>query len=908
MNPSMYSTDHPIVLNITSHDLSVTHEVMTKTVTLEADKAKRALKMSIDKTSCNVPTQYYDALWLLIHHLCIYQMTARQLMEYPPLHAAQDTYTSIAYYYCEVLLAFVQEVKDSWRRNSKTWRSAHVDYHFAMAIHANAFLEPMQKETLKKINRTWDDFKKRKIYEPVVKLTIDSYHQDFCSGKNMCGVPSTGHDHSVEDMVSSIVKQSSERLAEAMKVDQTEKKTTSEPIDSTTSVSTSSHAEDNGMHEAANMADNHEDASSSTTNKPNHRQAKATHIASPRVNHKFPRANGPRDMSPVDEDAIDEAANMFQEKEDGQKRRKTRKGGRKDKDTIGSATADRQSGKGRPKRPSKSTKTKVKSQAIVISDDENIDGRATSQGMNDNTELSIGKESMAHGLPAAELQDISRNAKDVGNSMAVAEQEEEDVDGTIMTIQSSPMAMRPEAHARKSTRKGKWKAIVLSDEEGHSDHPEPPPCGQSKQNIGKRQQIHDLDDAPDMNLPAATSFEDTKFPSMFDDWEEWNHVAFDKGNSQIFLKLGAWILVRFRQLTQTPIHGAVKGLLIPDHPASFDIESEANFNEALGMTRLYSALAHIDTHPQYLAHLFHELGKASSEGRLECSHPDLRQLPEPPTPVLSMVADEPLSWLKALPFEEFVDTVDMDADGEFDDGDGDVSISMALDDMDISGVHNSVDVLDDQDAPRRKRTMSTPLSPPKDDGGRGFPKRSRASQTESFRRPSSPVVQSTSALARAKRIHSRSTQDKGVPIQVVHFVDHQSGFAFPESEGDAIIPGSKTIPDGHSIPSPPLGDHGVISDISAWTESEEESRMQISSHSEGDEVAENIDDRTDDTSGLGIVSNDDSDGRNIGHVVDKVDEETGEKMSGSRAISQSSTGHTNALDEDVRVFVPSTPE
>lgn len=78
-----------------------------------------------------------------------------------------------------------------------------------------------------------------------------------------------------------------------------------------------------------------------------------------------------------------------------------------------------------------------------------------------------------------------------------------------------------------------------------------------------------------------------------------------------------------------------------------------------------------------------------------------------------MMADEQLQWLKALPFDEFVDSVDMDTDGEFYDGDGDAAISMALDSMDMSGMHDSVELIDDQDAPRRKRTMSTPLSPPK---------------------------------------------------------------------------------------------------------------------------------------------------------------------------------------------------
>ncbi|KAG1867654.1 hypothetical protein F4604DRAFT_1927437 [Suillus subluteus] len=938
MNPSTYSTEHPIVLNIKSHSSAVANEVMTKVIALEVDRVNVALKMSIDEESCNVPSQYYDALWLLIHHLRVYQRTAMKLMEHAQLDSAQATYTSIAYYYCEVLLAFVKEVKDGWRRKSKKWRSAHVDYHFAMAMHANAFLEPMQKATLKKINRTWDDFKQKKIYQPVTELTIHSYHDDFCDGKDMCGVPHDDHDLSVEDMISSVLKQSNEQLGQAIKAGRAKKKnvkTTLRPIDSAISASTSSHAVDDGMHDATNMADKNEDASRSKTTQRGGRRTKATRIASPMMDDLIDMApisfkahddlrnarkhakgadqsDSSDDMSPVDEDAIDEAANMFQEEEDGQKGRKPRKGGRQEKDNIGRATADRKSSKGRSKRPSKKPKAKAKSQAIVISDDENLDGHATSQEVNDNTDLAITNESTARARLAAESTKISSSATAVRHSIAVNEQEKEDIDG-IITIQSSPIAMRPQSRARIAGRKGKGKAIVLSDDEADGGNPELPPCGQSKQHLEQPQRIHDVDDVPDLNILEATSdidnSEDTNFPSTLEDWEEWNHIAFEKGNSQMFLKLGAWILVRFRQLTQTPIHGNVEGLLIPDHPASFDIESEADFNEALGMTRLYSALTHVDTHPQYLAHLFHELGKASSEGRLECSHPDLRQLPEPPTPVLSMMADEQLPWLKALPLEEFVDSVDMDADGEFDDGDGDgdVSISMALDDMNISGMHDSVEVVDGQDVPKRKRTTSKALSPPKVDGGRGCPKRSRASHNGSFHRPSSPVVKSTSGRARTKTLQDGSTRDDGIPIQVIHFVDHRSGFAFPESEGDEIVPGSETIPDEHSIPSSTLCDTGVVSDISAWSESEE-SRMQISSHSEGDEVAGNSEDPTNGMSGLGTVSTHDSDGLNIGQAVNQDHQAAGQEMSGSRGISESSIGDAHALDEDVRVFVPSTPE
>jgi hypothetical protein len=201
-----------------------------------------------------------------------------------------------------------------------------------------------------------------------------------------------------------------------------------------------------------------------------------------------------------------------------------------------------------------------------------------------------------------------------------------------------------------------------------------------------------------------------------------------KGNSQIFLKLGAWILLRFRQLTKTPIRGSVEGLLIPDHPASFEFANEADFREALGMTRLYSALTHVDTHPEHLAHLFHELGKASCEGRLECSHPSVRPLPEAPIPTLryvvaliycrtnarhSMMANEHLEWLKVLPFEGDVDFADIDAEDKVEDVDGDISIAMALDDMVISSVQESTQFTAVEDIPKRKRTLSKALSPPK---------------------------------------------------------------------------------------------------------------------------------------------------------------------------------------------------
>jgi len=97
----------------------------------------------------------------------VYQETANQFVEHPELQSALDTYTSIAHYYCDVLLAFMEEVKRQWRRNSKKWCSTFIDYHLTMTINNCAFIEPMQKQTLAKIQCTWDDFKYKKPYEPI---------------------------------------------------------------------------------------------------------------------------------------------------------------------------------------------------------------------------------------------------------------------------------------------------------------------------------------------------------------------------------------------------------------------------------------------------------------------------------------------------------------------------------------------------------------------------------------------------------------------------------------------------------------------------------------------------------------------------------------------------------------------
>lgn len=175
------------------------------------------------------------------------------------------------------------------------------------------------------------------------------------------------------------------------------------------------------------------------------------------------------------------------------------------------------------------------------------------------------------------------------------------------------------------------------------------------------------------------------------------------------------------------MNAPVDGLLIPDHPANYVIESEADYNEALGMTRLYAGLANVDTNPEHLCHIFHELGKAAYEGRLESSHPGFRPMPEAPIPVEryvfpwksynthsppSTTANEEFPWLHAEPCQDSDRSDEMDVEGNVDDVDGDASISTALDHMVISREQRTTGN-DLRDSLKRKRTRSKALSPPK---------------------------------------------------------------------------------------------------------------------------------------------------------------------------------------------------
>lgn len=128
-----------------------------------------------------VPKQCHDALHIVIHHIKIYQQASRALMERHHTIKALVVYLNITKYYCNVLRAFVDEVREDEPKSNTKWRSAHLDYHFALELENNAFDQEMQTAALSKIKRTWDDFKRKTIYKPVKQRAYYSYFQRFKS-------------------------------------------------------------------------------------------------------------------------------------------------------------------------------------------------------------------------------------------------------------------------------------------------------------------------------------------------------------------------------------------------------------------------------------------------------------------------------------------------------------------------------------------------------------------------------------------------------------------------------------------------------------------------------------------------------------------------------------------------------
>ncbi|KAG1790117.1 uncharacterized protein HD556DRAFT_1310900 [Suillus plorans] len=871
MESSNYSTKSPIVLAVEGRrDSDLTNDILNRRCSLK--KINDTLNVCFDKESIQlpVPDQCSDALHLIIHHLHTYQKVTHTLMQHSVTVQSLAVYIAVTHYYWDVLLAFCKEIEDDAPGSNKTWRSAHLDYHFAMALENNAFSKEMQKAALSKIKRTWTDFKRKKAYRPVMQLDVQKYHQQLCNGKNMCGDATADHKMSVEDMIAEIVEASATSMPLEVDAEKCEKIVRFDDVAAEPKKST-----------------------------------KRTTVRKVKMTVRpIDSATASSTAREVQEDDIDETAHMFEMKEDGRKSRKSVKGGRLQKEARGSTLRDSTPEMSRANRATRNLRTQgkrnasadVESEEEMGDDDKNVN-KVTRLSIHDTGGRRVVQEHVSSSAEESEPTRATRAAKGKGKRRAIVESDDEDEISNdaargMLDIFDSNGGTQPIIGVPESTPMPVREPTLLESKTTTQMDTESSPK-KSNQSVVAVDEVGNKDDTSD----DLIGYPDENLPSTLDDWEDWHTTAFRKGNSHMFMKLGTWILLRFRQLAKVPMEEDPDGLLIPDHPANYQMDFDADFHEALGMTRLYSAVAHIDTHPEYLAHIFHEIGKASSEERLGNSHPGFRPLPELPVPVKSMVS------IKHWPYSSIEE---LDAEGDRDDED----VSGALGDMLISGAPVSAPVVtaDEHDPLKRKRTMSSTLSPPKADGGRGSSKRPKNTSGTIFMRHSSP----TTTFSQLRPVDTIEAASSSIPSD--SRVTRDCGM---DTTADPVVLPHLTQAIQH---------HDSIGD-----RSDIDSNMHISSPSNSQDAEEHIADPGNDASLARIDFMHDSsvdqllDPSQQSTVVDDIMEDS-DIMEGSDDIEGSNTVEGNdknevilrtkaswdrlsrAKDEDVRVLVKSTPE
>ncbi|KAG1747032.1 uncharacterized protein EDB91DRAFT_1079673 [Suillus paluster] len=478
------------------------------------------------------------------------------------------TYKSIMYYYCEVLLAFCKEVQDDAPGSDKAWCSAHLDYHFTMAFNSNVFNKKMQHVKLRRIPT--------------------DYHTLSCKDQDMCGDTTRMHKASVENMIDNVVGQYK----------------SSSPVVGTLVKLEKAVQFDPGVQEQKGKV------TSRTT-----RKVKAT-VA------PIGSATSSGTTSHLEEDDIDEAANLFHIKQD---RKKT------------------PNDRGQPS------------------------GKGWSQG-----------DQLTMAIPSVHL--------------------------LIRMFAEAPQ------HMPLLTYRVRLARSVLQGLSAPKENQKKLSSLKKKSDVDDNAATYSTPDIDDRIISTNNLQKDVlsqKQPHKVVLRGDKADVVQDKYNLNTGHTTGTVV-------ANHPIDGDVDGTLIPDSPGCLEINDGTNFNDAVGMDHLYSMLVHIDTHPQYLAHIFHELGKASYEEQLGSSHPNFRPLPELPTPIHSMILHDKLNWLQVLSHDDDDEHADyVDAKGDVDDDDGDDDdgdVAGALNDMDIS---ESTDLPDGTDQQKWKRAMSSTFSPPK---------------------------------------------------------------------------------------------------------------------------------------------------------------------------------------------------
>ncbi|KAG2121466.1 hypothetical protein DEU56DRAFT_918153 [Suillus clintonianus] len=579
----------PCSLRIVARNRSMANALLEYPVGMEEkdNVAFLTLGDGSDSTKIKVPEKCIDFLAVTIYQLEVFRRTADVLLGRPDVDVKNPDiqfYLALISYAAEIITSFVTEVREAGDniRQSK-WRSAILDYHIALTLENSAFTSTHQRLAEQKMNRTWAQFREKKLFKKIQSMTHVHLHNALCSdGDDACGGP-FDHTRDIDEVVkATIVHIDAMRAAASSTV----------------------------VAEPADVACTHTNAVGDDVTAP-------ALIDAPNAN-----AKASADAQPI---AIDDEPHNPSEG-----------------------------------RVTEQPKIKIKIKATAIKT---------------NTGQASSTKSEMKSKPSGKKARRNATAEAAGSSKHILDAESEDeVDHgeriadafERLLVERKPVKSRKTKNQPKSKKgKGKQKAapkvLVANSEDEISDVPSTARTFPSA--------IVDDDDPPSPTLVSATwrtdldmmedipeirpdtrpvdrgGLNDDPLPVMLDDWDTWHRTAFERGRSQVFLKLATWMLIRFRQLTMTDMDADVNGVIIPLNPRTIPFVDHDDFLEALGMERLYSAIVNMDTRPRFLSHLFHALGTISHDADIGHSNHGSQAISSPPPVIASMMADVDVPWL-----------------------------------------------------------------------------------------------------------------------------------------------------------------------------------------------------------------------------------------------------------------------
>ncbi|KAG1830501.1 hypothetical protein DFJ58DRAFT_736936 [Suillus subalutaceus] len=786
---SNFPTVNALALEIKDYPEIFANVVLSYEASVVIENNKALLALGEGVAPIEIPDACVDGLRLVVHQLHLYQSTAKALQDLPKSDAVNkelQLYISISAYLASTVTAFKGELgTDNTTSSNAMWRSAHLDFHIALALEDSAFTQEQQTIALKAIRRSWKHFREKKTYKRVqdqvqafdafsIPVTGAGMHKAFClNGDNMCGGPFE-HTREQSELIASTIQTLESEPEVEMKQERVVRfddptpsfsiEITKRPPQNASGSSKSKSSKGRNIKATAQSVINAQDSSDDmvvdSQNVEEDPPKRVSSAKSKKSGQGVPRksiapASGSGQLrssvlaSNEEESHSEQVANLFESKEDAKKTCKPRKAFNKGK---------------------RSTR-KGKKKDVVLEAESEEEQRGDARTL---------AQIEAEANPAAR-----RSGRKKGGSRVIeSEDDEEDHSTATAMVSASDLAVGHDA---------------IESDSG---------------NASERNDLSDIE----MSQDGAEELDETILPTGLENWEAWNQIAFEEGNSQILLKLGAWMLLRFRQLAMIPVDADLNGLIIPQSPRGMNFNSEDDFYEAIGMERLYSAIAHIDTRPRYMRYLLHRLGRSLASADNADGHSNNLSVGSPPAVTIGMMSDISVPWIP-LNSEVHDDTA-----GDTTDEQGIVTHAMHEMAIDSDGV--PLDELLDKSAlndGKRKRTSSQP-SPPKKDGGRGPSKRpkpviqprsasvppipsstvlvpSTAAAPSTFLVPSTSVVASTVLVPSTPEPHASDAAIRNVgtasgeddEIDAVGDVDDEQSFSSVAADPSSITHSSSVM-------------------------------------------------------------------------------------------------------------------